>query len=243
MRMKNIDKQYALSLQQKEQLTSEIEYLGELMLPQRLEVLKRVLGDRTDYITVCVENIFHSQNASAIVRSCEAFGIQNIHAIEVLCGFKPNVNIVRGSDKWVDINRYSGPDATLDLVKKLKADGYRIVSTSPHKNGVSCEQFDISKGKTAIFFGTEKQGISPQLEELSDEFITIPMYGFVESLNISVCAAIALQSLTHKLRQSNIDWKLTEDQQLSILNRWVKYSVKDSQNILDKIYYKNKNNE
>lgn len=226
--MKNIDNINLLN----NILTEEIEFLAELMLPKRLNILKNVLNNRTNYITVCLENIFHGQNASAIIRSCEAFGIQNIHIIETICNFTPNANIVKGTDKWMDFHRYSGKDATINLVKQFKADGYRIVSTSPHKDGKSCEQFDISKGKVALFFGTEKTGISEELAMLSDEFITIPMYGFVESLNVSACSAISLQSLTKQLHDSDIDWQLSPQQKLEMLNRWVKYSIKDSERIL-----------
>lgn len=218
--MKNIDNR---------RLEQEIEYLAELMLPDRFEVFNHVLNNRTKYITVCLENIFYAQNASAIIRSCEAFGIQNVHIIDNLCPFKPNVDIVRGTDKWLNIERY---DSVEILVEKLRKEGYRIVSTSPHKLGKSCEQFDVTTGKIALFFGTEKAGISQQLEALSDEFITIPMYGFVESLNVSVCSAISLQSLTQKLHDSTIDWELMPQEKLELLNKWVRYSVKDSERIL-----------
>lgn len=223
MKKENIDK---------ELLQREIDFLKELVLPERFEVLQKVVGNRTEYITVCLENIFYGQNASAIIRSCEAFGVQQVHVIETLCDFIPNVNIVRGTDKWVDIHKYTQKDATEEVVRKLKKEGYRIVSTSPHASGTACEDFDISKGKVALFFGTEKTGISDTLKSLTDEFITIPMYGFVESLNVSVCSAIALQSLSKKLRDSNVQWQLSPDQQLEMLNRWMKQSVKDSTNIL-----------
>lgn len=215
-----------------QRLEQEIEFLSELMLPQRFEVFKNVLDNRTKYITVCLENLFYAQNASSIIRSCEAFGIQNIHIVENICPFKANADIVRGTDKWLNIKRYAQDDGIEQLVGKLKEDGYRIVSTSPHKSGKSCEQIDISKGKIALFFGTEKTGISDKLEALSDEFITIPMYGFVESLNVSVCSAISLQALTKRLHDSTIDWSLTQQDKLELLNKWMKYSIKDSERIL-----------
>lgn len=226
--MKNTDN----SSPSAEHLQREIDILVELMLPERVNTFKNILDNRTKYITVCLENIFHGQNASAILRSCEAFGIQNVNIIETICGFKPNVDIVKGTDKWLSIKSYSQPNATEVLVKQLKSEGYRIVSTSPHKDGKSCEDFDITKGKIALFFGTEKTGISEELTALSDEFVTIPMYGFVESLNVSVCSAISLQSFTKKLHDSNIHWQLAPSEKLEILNRWVKSSVKDSERIL-----------
>ena len=172
------------------------------------------------------------------MRRCGAFGIQNVHTIEILCDFKPNGNIVKGTDKWIELHRYSGDNATVELVNKLRSEGYRIVSTSPHKNGISCEDFDVEKGKAAIFFGTEKTGISEVLEEMSDEFITIPMYGFVESLNISVCAAIILQSIAKKLHSSNVNWQIPQRERDVLLNRWMRYSVKDSERILNRKFNK-----
>ncbi|MCD7962490.1 MAG: RNA methyltransferase [Rikenellaceae bacterium] len=214
------------------ELTRKIEYLSSFMTEERFEVLKNILNERTNYITVGLESIFHPQNASAVIRSCEAFGIQNIHATETLTKFSPNVNIVRGTDKWIDIHRYRGDDATTELVSKLKGEGYRIVSTSPHIDDKTPEDFDVTAGKFALFFGTEHAGISKELREQSDEFIKIPMYGFVESLNISVCAAILLYNLSRRVRQEVSDWGLDENIKPELLSRWMMYSVKDSENIM-----------
>lgn len=216
-------------------LKKEIDYLSGFMLEQRFQILKNVVDHRTNYVTVCLENIFHSQNASAILRTSEAFGVQKVHVIETICDFTPHVNIVKGADKWIDIYNHTQPNATEIVVGRLKANGYRIVATSPHRSGVCCEDFDVTKGKIALFFGTEKTGISDTLTSLADEFITIPMYGFMESLNVSVASAITLQSLTKKLHDSSLDWQLSEDERLVLLNRWVKSSVKDSARILQKM--------
>jgi len=202
------------------------------MTEERFEVLKRAIGLRTNYMTVCLENIFHPQNASAVVRSCEAFGIQNIHAIEVLTKFKPNVNIVKGTDKWVNIHRYRSADASTELIAKLKGEGYRIVATSPHIDDTTPEQFDVAKGPFALFFGTEHAGISDTVREQADEFIKIPMYGMVESLNISVCAAILLYMLSQRVHTSVDNWQLPEAEQKRILFQWMLESVKDSKNIM-----------
>ncbi len=222
-----------------DRLTAEIEYLSQFMLPERLESLKRVIGERTRYITLCLENIFHTQNASAIVRSSDAFGLQELHVVEELCPFTPNINIVRGSDKWLDINRYSGGEGTEKLLERLKSEGYRIVATSPHTSGTTADKLDLSKGKCAIFLGTEKQGVSDTVMAVADEHVRIDMYGFVESLNVSVCGAIIANTLVTRLRDSDIEWRLSDDEQLFLLNDWVKKSVKDSETIL-KNWYANK---
>lgn len=216
-----------------DRLRDEIDYLAELMLPQRFDIIQKIVKNRTNYLTVCLENIFHGQNASAIIRSCEAFGIQNIHVIEERCHFRPNVEIVKGADKWLDIHRHNENDASEHLIKNLKAEGYRIVATSPHIDGVTADEYDLSKGKTAIFLGTEKQGISKTVMENADDFIRVDMHGFVESLNVSVCGAIILSSLTSQLRhRTDIEWQLTDEEQLVMLNRWMKLSVRDSERII-----------
>lgn len=217
-----------------ELIDSQIAYLKEFMTEERFDVLKRTVGLRTRYMTVGLENIFHPQNASAVIRSCEAFGIQDVHAVEVLTKFKPNVNIVRGTDKWVDIHRYRAANASEKLIGKLKNEGYRIVATSPHIDDTTPERFDVTKGKFALFFGTEHAGISDTVREQADEFIKIPMYGMVESLNISVCAAILLYMLSQRVHTAVDDWQLPEAEQKRILFQWMMESVKDSKRIMQR---------
>lgn len=215
----------------KEWYDERVEYLAEFMLPERYATMRRVVADRTRYMTVCAENTFHPQNASALVRHCEAFGVQELHAIEFLCGFQANTHIVRGTDKWVDIMRYEN---TPQAVEHLKREGYRIVAATPHTNDLTPDSFDISKGKFCLVFGTEKQGISPEIMAVADEFVKIPMYGFVESLNVSACAAILIQGLVEKLHRSDVEWQLSDEEQSELLYRWMRESIKDDEGILRK---------
>ncbi len=210
---------------------SRAEYLSQFMLAERYENMRRVAAMRTRYMTICMENTFHPQNASALVRNCEAFGVQDIHAVETVCGFRPNVNIVRGTDKWVDIHRYG---STGEAVEGLRQAGYRLVVTSPHKGGHTPESFDVERGKFCVVFGTEKDGVSGQIMEAADEFLVIPMCGFVESLNVSASAAILLQILTSRVRSSDVPWRLSEVEQAELLFRWAQESVKDAGSILEK---------
>jgi tRNA (guanosine-2'-O-)-methyltransferase len=208
-----------------------IEYLAEFMLPERYATMRRVVGDRTKYMTVCAENTFHPQNASALVRHCEAFGVQELHAIEFLCGFQANTHIVRGTDKWVDIRRYT---STGEAVEHLKGEGYRIVAATPHTDDTTPDSFDVTKGKFCLVFGTEKQGISPEIMAVADEFVKIPMYGFVESLNVSACAAILIQGLVEKIHRSDVEWRFSPEQQSKLLYGWMRESIKDDEGILRK---------
>lgn len=208
-----------------------IDYLAEFMLPERFATMQRVAHDRTRYMTVCAENTFHPQNASALVRHCEAFGVQELHAIEFLCGFQANLHIVRGTDKWVDIQRYG---STAEALSHLKGCGYRIVAATPHTDDTTPDEFDITTGPFCLVFGTEKQGISEEVMAAADQFIKIPMYGFVESLNVSACAAILIQGMVEKLHRSEVDWRLSEWEQAELLYRWTRESVKDDELILRK---------
>lgn len=209
-----------------------VEYMSAFMMPERIEGLKRVLSERTRYMTICMENTFHPQNASALVRHCDAFGLQDIHTIETLCKFKPNVNIVKGTDKWIHFHRHR---TTADALTALKTEGYRIVATTPHEGGdTTPELFDVTRGKFALVFGTEHEGISQQVIDAADEFIRIPMWGFVESLNVSASAAILIYMLSQKVRAQTEGWELPEESQARILFEWVMKSVKDSQRILGK---------
>ncbi len=214
-----------------EWLRERIDYLAEFMTPERRETLERTLSKRTHQMTILSENTFHSQNASALMRHCEAFGLQHMHAIEELCDFKTYADIVRGTDKWVDLSRYTN---TTDAVKSLKDQGYRIVATTPHKKDCTPETFDVTKGKFALVFGTEHSGISQQIIDEADEFLQIPMCGMVESLNVSASAAILIYMLSERLRSQTTDWEIGEEEQAEILYRWMKCSVRDSGNVLQR---------
>ncbi len=213
----------------REELLNRTDFLAHFMNDNRLETLRRVLGNRTRYLTVCLENVFYSQNASAVVRSCDAFGIQEIRVVENKTYFRPNRDIVRGSDKWVDIHRYRD---TSSVIADLRKEGYRIVATSPHWGGFTPQNFDVSRGKFALFFGTERQGISEEVRHAADAFICIPMYGFVESLNLSVCAATLLHTLTERIRTEVEEWHLTEEEQEPIFYRWICRSLRNHRSIL-----------
>ena len=137
-----------------------IDCLAEFMLPERYEVLRRTLDMRTNYMTVLAENMFHGQNAAALVRHCEAFGLQRMHTVETLCEFAPSAAVVRGTDRWVDIRRHA---STAEALAALRAEGYRIVATTPHREDATPETFDVTRGPFALVFGTEHAGISDEV--------------------------------------------------------------------------------
>ncbi|MFI3285245.1 MAG: RNA methyltransferase [Rikenellaceae bacterium] len=208
-----------------------IDYLAEFMTSERREKLEQTLSRRTRYMTILTENTFHSQNSSALMRHCEAFGVQELHAVESLCQFRTYTDIVRGTDKWVDLNRY---DKSPAAIAELKAQGYRIVATTPHREDCTPESFDVKAGKFALVFGTEHAGISEDIIASADEFLRIPMCGMVESLNVSASAAILIYMLSERMRLSSADWHLSQVEELEILYRWMKSSVKDAERVMER---------
>ncbi|MDR1197969.1 MAG: RNA methyltransferase [Prevotellaceae bacterium] len=208
-------------------------YLEQFVRDERVGLLHQKLLQRTRYICICLEDIYQSQNASAVLRTCEAFGIQDIHIIEDKNKYQINPMVVKGSVKWLNLYRYNLPQPSRDALKHLKNRGYRIVATSPYGNNSALEDFDITKGKVAVFFGTEYSGISDTVRNSADEFITIPMFGFVESFNISVSAAIILHQMVMKLRKSEILWQLSEDEQNEIMLQWLRTTVRNADKIIE----------
>ena len=216
-----------------EELRERIDYLSSFLLESRIDTLTRALDMRTEYITVMTENMFHAQNASAIVRHCEAFGVQNIHTVEELCPFLPTLNIALGTDKWIDINRHA---TTADAVKSLRTRGYRIIATTPHHKSCTPETFDVKKGKFALVFGTEKTGVSDEILAQADEFLQIPMCGMVDSLNVSASAAILIYMLSQRMRVECDDWHLSEEKYARTLYDWYRFAVRDSEALLELKY-------
>lgn len=219
-------------MNQKEAL---IEHLKEFATPKRVETLQRVLESRTNYLTVVLEDIYQPQNASAVLRSADGFGIQNVHIIENNHEYMINPMVEKGASSWLSLNSYNREENnTKRAIQALKADGYRIVATTPHTDDVNLENFDITKGKTAIVFGTEVTGISDIVREEADEFLKIPMHGFSESFNISVSAAIVMHHLRLKMEQSNVEWQLSKDEFNEVLLEWLSKTVGASEKIISR---------
>lgn len=212
-----------------------IEYLSNFVTEKRYETFQKVLEQRTRYVTVVLENLFQSHNASAVLRSCDCFGIQDVHMIENNCEYKVNPDVSLGSAQWLSLNQYNKEENnTLETINTLRSQGYRIVATTPHTNDTNLHELDISKGKIALLFGSELPGLSKIAMDNADEFVKIPMYGFSESFNISVSAAICQYDLTNRLRESNIKWQLSQKEKDELMCKWLKCSIKDSKNILER---------
>jgi tRNA (guanosine-2'-O-)-methyltransferase len=204
-------------------LTDLLHYLETFITTERKNKMNTILQNRTYHFTVAIEDVYQLHNSSAVMRSCDAFGVQNLHVIEQKFGKRIDSEIALGSQKWVDIHRYS---TTSKCIQTLKDQGYQIIATTPHEDSCLLENFDVSK-KTALFFGTEKKGLSEKMILQTDGFLKIPMVGFSESLNISVAAAIIIQQLTQRLRSSQFNWQLTDEEKFEKLLDWTRKSIKD----------------
>lgn len=207
--------------------------LAGFMTPERYAVLRKTVSMRTRYMTVLAENMYHGQNAAALIRHCEAFGVQEMHTVETLCPFEPNPDIARGTHQWVDVRRHA---STAEAIAALRAEGYRIVATTPHRESCTPETFDVARGPFALVFGTEHAGISDEIVAAADEFLRIPMCGMVESLNVSASAAILIYMLSSRMRETVPDWRLTAGERAEILYRWTFASVRDAEAILRRKY-------
>lgn len=212
-----------------------LEYLEEFLSEERKQRFLDILQERTNYITVAIEDVYQMHNTSAVVRSCEAFGVQQVHLIEGRYGKRLDEEIAMGAQKWVDVHRYQNSERVLET---LRSKGYQIVATTPHDDGSLLQDFTLTK-KTALFFGTENNGLSDYVLNNSDAYLKIPTVGFTESLNISVSAAIILQQLTAQLKRSTFDWKLSTDEILEKRLDWSKKSIKSIDDILQRYEQEN----
>jgi len=208
--------------------TELIQFLSGFVTPERLYLFNKILSLRTNYLTVVLEDLYQTQNTSAVVRTADCFGIQNVHVIENKHAFQVNPDVVRGASNWVSVNQYNGTEMnTPAALQKLRQEGYRIVVATPHDHDVDLEKFDLEKGKAAIVFGCERPGLTEWAMKEADEYMKIPMVGFTESLNVSVSVAVTLHHLTHQLRNhTDIDWHLTEIEKQEMLLNWLRTSIK-----------------
>jgi len=207
-----------------------------LLSPYLTEARKRrfaeVLGQRTNWVTAVTEDLFDPHNISAVLRSCDGFGIQEAHIIEVNNPYRVSPGVAKGAAKWLDIERHTD---TTHALRDLKSRGFAICCTTPHTDDTTPEAVPLDR-PVALVFGSEGPGITDAARAEADHFVRIPMYGFTESFNISVAAALTLQTVTQRVRaSSDIDWRLPESDHLRLLGDWAVRTVKDAQGLLDRL--------
>ncbi|MEM9161498.1 MAG: RNA methyltransferase [Cyanobacteria bacterium P01_F01_bin.4] len=205
--------------------TELTEYLQTFLTKERQARLESVLTQRTRYITVVLEDIYVSQNASAVLRNCDSFGVQDIHIIENHASFKINLDVTRGCNKWLTLHKYAQQQRNTETcLEQLKAKGYRLVATTPHTDALYLPDLPLDQ-PIALIFGGEQTGLSTQALEQADLPLRIPMYGFSESFNISVSTALCLQNVCDRIRQSHLPWQLTKAETEALRLTWYRKSL------------------
>jgi tRNA (guanosine-2'-O-)-methyltransferase len=216
-------------------------YLLSFVSDHKKELFYQNIEQRTRHITIVLEDIYQPQNASAVLRSADCFGIQDVHIIENTNKYTLNPDVVLGASKWLNLYFYNQQkNNTTTCLQTLKKQGYKIVATTPHTNDITIDRIDLSE-KTALVFGTELTGISEQAKELADEFVKIPMYGFTESFNISVSAALCMYETTKRIRQelSPGKWQLSVNEKQQVLLDWCKKVIKRAE-VLEQDFWHNR---
>ncbi|HTH55677.1 MAG TPA: RNA methyltransferase [Cyclobacteriaceae bacterium] len=206
-----------------------ISHFSQYVSDHKKDFIEKVLDGRTKYVTLVLEDIYQSQNASAVLRTCECLGLQDVHIIEDESKYSVNKRVLKGANKWLDLHRYKmkGFKNADICFRKLRDLGYMILVTDPSPDGISINDIALDQ-KVAVVMGNELHGTSDFALNHADQKVFIPMHGFTESLNISVSAAIILNTLLTKLRVSNIDWKLSETEKTEIRLRWLRKIIRRS---------------
>lgn len=215
-----------------------LDFLLTFISDNKVKKFEEKIEYRSRHLTIVLEDIYQPHNASAVLRSCDCFGIQDVHIIENLNKYEVNPDVALGSAKWLSLIKYNKKTGnTSSCLSSLKNQGYKIVATSPHKDDFTPESLPLDK-KTALVFGTELNGLTDNAKEMADEYVRIPMYGFTESLNISVSAALLLFTLSERLRKSAIKWQLSDEEKTGIMLQWARNVVKRSDTIEHEFFRK-----
>jgi len=207
-----------------------LDYLGKYITSHKKSVMEKVLSQRTRYFTVVLEDIFKPHNASAVLRTCDCFGIQDVHVIERTNQYKINPFVTRGASQWIDLQKYYHPEgsAVQACFSELRRKGYKIFGTSPSESSIAAYEIPTDE-KLALVFGNEHEGISDEVKQNVDGLVHIPMAGFTESFNISVAASILLYEVVKKANMQQIpSYFLTEEEKQELRLKWYKSVVKNA---------------
>ncbi|SIS78775.1 tRNA (guanosine-2'-O-)-methyltransferase [Kaistella chaponensis] len=211
------------------------QHLQQFLTDERLEKINHFAPESSDFVLPVIEDVFQFRNAAAIVRSVEACGFHKIIAMESEHEFNPNLRVTKGAETWVEVEKLPH---NLDSLREIKNRGYKILAVSPENNATMLSDYDL-KEPVALVFGTEAAGVSEEILDFADETLAIPMYGFTQSFNVSVAAAISVYELKQKLLRSNLDYKLSEEKLWEMKVRWAMNSIKSGEQILAKYLREN----
>jgi tRNA (guanosine-2'-O-)-methyltransferase len=190
--------------------------LRAVILPRRVQRMQEILDRRTRRITVLFEDVYHPHNASAVMRTAECFGVQDVHVVEQDKRFRPSTDVVRGAARWLTLQRH---DTIADAATSLRGHGYLLAATSVDPGSVPLGELPVDR-PLALCFGTEETGLSREALGLADLLVHVPMEGFTESLNVSVTAALCLRELTARVR-AGADWWLSDAEKDDLRLVWL----------------------
>ena len=218
-----------------------ISYLSSFVTEERVELFQTKIKERSRHLTVVLEDVFQSRNISAAMRSADCFGLQDVHIIENKNKFISDKTVSLGAGEWLNIIQHNKTKQNTQLcIENLKKQGYQIIATTPHNSDITLNEVDIENNKIAILFGTELTGLSNEALSLADKKMKIEMHGFTESLNISVSAAICCQNLSNKMRKSDVNWKIKENEADEVILNWLRNTIKSSEEIEQRFFENSK---
>ena len=218
-----------------------ISYLSSFVTEERVELFQTKIKERSRHLTVVLEDVFQSRNISAAMRSADCFGLQDVHIIENKNKFISDKTVSLGAGEWLNIIKHNKTKQNTKLcIENLKKQGYQIIATTPHNSDITLNEVDIENNKIAILFGTELTGLSNEALSLADKKMKIETHGFTESLNISVSAAICCQNLSNKMRKSDVNWKIKENEANQIILNWLRNTIKSSEEIEQRFFENSK---
>ena len=192
--------------------------LEGMITPRRMERLLGVLGARLGALRVVVENLKHPHNVNAVLRTCEALGVQHVHLVDPGREFYIHRRIAKGSHKWLTLHRHG---AFAPCAAELHAAGFRLYAAMPSAGATPVDRIDVGD-PVALVFGNESEGVSPEARDICDGCYVVPMTGFVESFNVSVAAAISIYDVANRMRRERPDKGLLSPvESAEILKVWI----------------------
>lgn len=192
--------------------------ISSQLTEERRRKMEETALQRTDRIRLVLQDIHHPHNVSACLRSAEAFGVLNVHVVDRKEPFKAS-SVAKGVDRWLNLHKHAD---IASCAAELKKGSFKIASAMPNPvNCVSLYELPLDE-PIAVLFGNEHEGMAEEFRPHVDYFFTIPMVGMVESLNISVCAAITMHDLRQRaMKQWKTKFLLSDTERNTLLNRWI----------------------
>ena len=185
---------------------------------RRIARMRLVAGRRLTGLTVALDGVHDPHNISAVLRSCDGFGVQHVHLIGDEAELSPNRLITRGCQKWLTLHYHSGAKACAEA---LRGEGFELWTAMPDRDARPLSALEFGR-KIALVFGAERAGVSEELRSLCTGAYFIPMAGFSESLNVSVAAAISLYAATLERRRLLGDTTdMTDEEIAALANTWI----------------------